>query len=215
MSAPSNIDDILARILEDGEKVVWRGRPDPDRVAKLDRHALLYGANYLLFPIVFFLFVGLRDFFPPESLLLIVAWGFSSWTFAWIIAIVPIPVALFLFARPILNRRRARRAHYVVTNLRILIVSDRPGSWTASVKPEKIECLERTNSAGLSDIRFKESVRKRLRSWRVSNFAAFWSDFERGFWGISDGSGAESAIRNLRQMASEGPASVVTPNRKA
>lgn len=202
------IEDFSKRILKDGEYVLWTGRPDPERASKIDRHAMVYGAGYFLLSVPWPVLFWIGDLLPIDSLWLLLVHWVSHSTFYQVFAALGLLVALVLFARPFFNKRRARRTYYAVTNRRLVIFSDRGGGWIG-IPPEDIERLTREDAAGFSDILFKDPVMDWSRMWRVTNLSAFQSNFERGFWGITDGAGAENAIRQLRSEVGADVASVV------
>lgn len=205
-------------LLEEGEKIVWTGRPDPERAARLDGHAkvrsvamIVTSALILLWQVAGDMVLQLAaDMLPEESLWLFLLFAavFGSTLFL-VAALIGLSLGLLLSFKPIFNRRRAARTHYLVTDRRILIVSERTGRWTRNMSPEQIETLRRKNSDGWSDIRFVEGESYWHRAWSNSFWARFLSQFDDGFWGIEDGDGAERAIRGLMKSAHSAGASSV------
>lgn len=172
MQGHAALDYVESAVLQDDERIAWKGRPSPAACAR----------------------VGL-----PRSAVGLAVFAFACfWTvgFGGLFALLGVP--LFAFAAWLLSTSaryygKGRRTYYAITGRRILIVTAGIIYRTHSIAPSDIaDYLREARPDGRGDIRLRRTERGR------SNYSVRWTEFADGLWGVADVKGAADAIAAIR-----------------
>ena len=105
-------------------------------------------------------------------------------------------VGAWLLVQPTMNRFRAGRTYYAVTDRRILIVQTGKSYKIDTIRADEISAYQREDFPdGTTNIRLRQTLTKNDDS--VSQ-ATLFTD---GLWGIKEGREAAQAIEDLRDAA--------------
>lgn len=174
------LDYFHSNILQDGENLVWKGRPSPFR-------AMAIGTVYALLGV---LCAGF--FFAVRTVDLGVELGWAYWIYTLIMVF-----GLWLMTAPLRFGLKARRTYYAITDRRIVFVQDGRKIEVNSVFADDIfkhELTDRGNNTGEIRLFLKPSVSQ-------NPHYQFLFGFEEGLWGIRDAHAADEAIAALRADA--------------
>jgi hypothetical protein len=209
----------VERVLEEGERLHWVGRPDPWKRAAAE--VLLGFGMFVLFTVA-----ALLVRLDPGGL----AQGFDD--SVRLLASVPLMVAAFLcLAIPVYRYVSAAATIYAVTDRRAIVLRRFPPPWTQSFRSHDMNCLETTShGGGAGSVMFRWDRRegRRWTSWRSQrnprvNLGGGWSiggdpddtwsrhedpDDElgardrgeivrQGFFDVEDVAGAEQHLRRI------------------
>jgi len=166
-------------VLNEGEKIVWRGRPSPGACARIDLSRTIFG--------VIFIIVG------------------GAWTLlvinAHVLMTIPGVVGLFYGVRLSIHTLtyylKAGHTYYAVTNRRILIITAGRSISVDSVtgvEIKELRRLEKQDGTGTVTFRYKVTVGE--DQYGVRKFRSV--GFKDGLWGVSDVAGAARAIAVLQ-----------------
>jgi hypothetical protein len=148
-------DEVQAQInaeLEPGEKVVWEGRPNPNRMMLKAMPIMLFGIPFLSFSIFWMAMAGG----------IVVAKGprLGPQTFFVLFGLPFVLVGLGMVTSPLLFRWKATRTAYVVTDRRAIMFEGGVRTTIRSFTPDQLGQITRNQRAdGSGDIIFREEVR--------------------------------------------------------
>ena len=163
-------------ILESGEKIVWKGKPEPGASVRMTWFELIFGLFFFGFAVF---------------------WTVGATVTGGLFGVFGIPfmaVGGWMLTKPIRTRRRARKTYYATTNRHVLIMKRDEGYRVDSVYAHKFNHFSRKDKGdGSGSIRFRKStVRGRNSYYLITGF----SD---GLWGVQDVRGADRALSKMRE----------------
>ena len=190
MTAPHDVaqhalDFLHAEVLQSGETVIWKGRPDPKRVKRRELFNVLAGAA----------FAGFALF-----------WMSQVFTAEPIVALFGLPfvfVGGMLMTKPWRMRRMAGFTYYAITDQRVIILkADTDGYEVTAMMPEDLNDVTARYRGGadFGDLRLRHTLRNaprqgRHRVGRARKVAVV--DYTDGLWGVTDLAAAEAAVAHL------------------
>jgi len=185
-SFSSSGNDPIARELDAGERVLWSGQPDPARLWSSAVPTALLSVSMMAF-----MAFGMWGASAPLRMALALGRipGFMD-VAGPALGLTFIAVAIGLAISPWMERARASRTFYALTNRRALIVVEGQVRTTKSVLPTEftIKCRDLPNGQG--DVVFKHEVRPVGRTR---------ARFDIGFFGIAQAREVERMARELAQ----------------
>ena len=167
-------------VLNEGEEIVWRGRPSPAASAKIQLSRTVSG--------VVFVIVG------------------GAWTILLIniqlLMAIPGMVGLIFGAKlsghALVNCLKAGRTYYAVTNKRVLIITAGRSISVGSVTGAEIKKLRRVEKPdGTGSVSYRSTAKVgRDHNDYVRTYTTV--GFKDGLWGVADVAGAARAIGALQ-----------------
>lgn len=172
-------------VLNEGEHLVWRGRPSPGACARIDLSRSVFG--------VLFILVG-----GAWSIFLI---NFVIWMA--IPGLVGVLLGARLSVHTLTNYLKAGRTYYAVTNKRILIITAGRSIKVDGVTGAEIKKLRRIEKQdGTGNVSFRATTRVgRDQNDYIRTYTSV--GFKDGLWGVADVAGAARAIAALQPAADD------------
>lgn len=170
------LDYVERDVLQDRERIAWKGRPGGGRPLALRLFEFLFSIVWLGFAIF---------------------WTVTASANGGLFGLFGVPfivIGVWALSRPLRENLRARRVYYAITDRRILIVTAGRRMRVNSITADAISDYERIDRGdGRGDIRLKKTVSRGHRG--AIHFA---TEFDDGLWGVEDVKGAADAITALR-----------------
>ena len=181
------------QVLQSGEQIAWQGCASPTAASKLGVGAVLYGLLWMVFGSYWMFYSDGPQGSTVRIELLHMHWRMPATTVGGAVTMVlSLGGGFWLFTRPVRYYLRAARTLYVITDRRVLLVSDWLWRRVVRIAPSDIRDCERWDfRRGTGDIRL-----------RRSGISGYWTPrtvlFGDGLWGIDDVKGAADAIAVLK-----------------
>ena len=168
------LEYVESQVLQPGETIAWRGRPDPIS-------GLLVNAHRTVALIAVWGLVGYLAIEQYESGLL------------HLLVLAVAAAGLLLSLAPLRNYSRACNTYYAITSRRVLIITADKGHRVTDILPQAISNIEiKDKGDGSGSIALTTTLVE-------DNEGASWREtrFENGLWGIQDLKGAMDALARL------------------
>ena len=132
--------------LADGENIIWHGQPSVREMAKSGRSVFIIGIGLLIFSMFYMSFPYLIKNDSDDDILI----------YLFLIFTIPIfIISLRMIAAPWIEKGKARRTVYAVTNHRAIILATGKKKKIASYYPDDITALNRKiNDDGSGNLHF-------------------------------------------------------------
>lgn len=174
-------DYVESKVLQEGEKVVWSGRPNQFRV-------FFWAMRSWPFVVFLTVFGGLFTGFAFHGN------GASDNAMAVLFGMVVFFGGLFLALNPVLQYQAAGRTRYAVTDQRILIIEAGNERDVVSIRARDIsDYLRSDRGDGTGDIQLRKTAHKSNK-----HGTSYSAEFMDALWGVDDVKGAADAIAALR-----------------
>ncbi len=172
-------------VLNEGEEIVWRGRPSPGACARIQLSRTVAG--------VVFIIVG-----GAWTIFLI---NIQIWMA--IPGLVGLVFGAKLSGHALANYLRAGRSYYAVTNKRILIITAGRSISVDSVTGSEIRKLRRVEKPdGAGNVSYRSTTKVgRDHNDYIRTYTSV--GFKDGLWGVADVAGAARAIAALQPAPDE------------